>query len=55
MLVTTLKPNDDCDDSYCRKRQLEQQLNPTIIEENSQPTVTEVTHESNEWGTLFFG
>lgn len=48
--ILTLKPNDDCDDSYCRKRQLEQQSNPTIIEENPQPTNTEVTHESNEWG-----
>jgi len=49
-LILTLKPNDDCDDSYCRKRQLEQQSNPTVIEETPQPTNTEVIHESNEWG-----
>ncbi|CAF1315594.1 unnamed protein product [Rotaria sordida] len=49
-LILTLKPNDDCDDSYCRKRQLEIQLNPIVIEENPQQTTTEVVHESNEWG-----
>ncbi|CAF1118042.1 unnamed protein product [Rotaria sordida] len=49
-LILTLKPNDDCDDSYCRKRQLEKQLNPIVIEENPQQTTTEVVHESNEWG-----
>ncbi|CAF3325740.1 unnamed protein product [Rotaria sp. Silwood2] len=49
-LILTLKPNEDCDDSYCRKRQLEQQLNPIVIEENLQQTTTEVVHDSNEWG-----
>ncbi|CAM4795124.1 unnamed protein product [Rotaria magnacalcarata] len=49
-LTLTLKPNDDCDDSFCRKRQLEKQLNPIIIEETVQPTNIEVVHDSNEWG-----
>jgi len=45
-----LKPNEDCDDSNCLKRQLEKQLNPTVEEEIVQPVQTEVTHETNEWG-----
>ncbi|CAF3810700.1 unnamed protein product [Rotaria sp. Silwood1] len=49
-LILTLKPNEDCDDSYCRKRQLEHQLHPVVIEENVPTINTEVVHESNEWG-----
>ncbi|UJR31934.1 hypothetical protein I4U23_019407 [Adineta vaga] len=49
-MILTLRPNEECDDSFCRKRQLEQQLSPPIIEEKPQLTNTEVTHESNEWG-----
>lgn len=45
-----MKPNEDCDDSYCRKRQLEHQANPIVVEENVPQTITEVVHESNEWG-----
>ena len=47
-----MKPNDSCDDYYCRQRQKEQKealaLNPVkevVVEE----TVV-VVHEDNEWG-----
>ena len=47
-----MKPNDSCDDYYCRQRQKEQKealaLNPVkevVVEE----TVV-VVHEDNQWG-----
>ncbi|CAF0913903.1 unnamed protein product [Adineta steineri] len=49
-LLLTLKPNEECDDSFCRKRQLEQQSNPTVVEETPQPVNVEVVHEENDWG-----
>jgi len=49
-LILTLKPNEECDDSFCCRRQIEQKSKPQVIEETAQPVSTEVTHESNEWG-----
>jgi len=50
-IILTLKPNDECDDNFCRKRQLEQKSKPILIEEKTQEIKNvEVTHETNEWG-----
>ena len=52
----SMKPNESCDDSYCRQRQEEWKqfllLNPVAKEE----TVEEVNivHEDNEWGKIFY-
>nr|CAG4647955.1 EOG090X07G2 [Moina brachiata] len=47
----SMKPNDSCDDSYCRERQKEYQeylaLNP--VKEEKVEVIT-VVHEDNEWG-----
>nr|CAG4637823.1 EOG090X07G2 [Chydorus sphaericus] len=48
----TMKPNDACDDSYCRIRQEEHKnflaLNP-VVEEAEKKEVA-VVHEENDWG-----
>lgn len=50
----TMKPNDACDDSYCRIRQEEHKkflaLNP-VVEEAEKKEVA-VVHEENDWGTV---
>ncbi|XP_032793274.1 ubiquitin-like modifier-activating enzyme 5 [Daphnia magna] len=47
-----MKPNDGCDDYYCRLRQKEQResliLNP--VEETVSEEIAAVVHEDNEWG-----
>ena len=48
----SMKPNPNCDDSYCRKRQKEYQENkpelpPTDLDTGKDQ---EVVHEENEWG-----
>lgn len=51
--VLTLKPNEDCDDFHCRKRQAEQKLKEPLPEEVvTVSNDNEVTHESNEWGNI---
>ncbi|XP_054717210.1 ubiquitin-like modifier-activating enzyme 5 [Uloborus diversus] len=45
----TLKPNYDCDDSYCRLRQKEYTENKKV-EVKPKEIVTEIIHENNEWG-----
>jgi len=48
----TLKPNDECDDSFCRKRQLEHQMKQVDTEsaQCQQAGPAEVLHENNDWG-----
>lgn len=47
----SMKPNDSCDDSFCRQRQKEYQeylaLNP-VKEEKIEEVA--IVHEDNEWG-----
>ena len=48
----SMKPNPNCDDSYCRKRQKEYQENkpelpPTDLDTGKDQ---EIVHEENEWG-----
>lgn len=49
-----MKPNDSCDDYYCRLRQKEQKealaLNPEKESVMEEPTV--VVHEENDWGSI---
>ena len=51
----SMKPNETCDDSFCRLRQKEQKeiqlLNP-IKEEKV--TEVNVVHEDNDWGKIFY-
>ena len=47
-----MKPNDSCDDYYCRLRQKEHKealaLNPVVAEAAAEQVA--VVHEENEWG-----
>ena len=48
----SMKPNETCDDSFCRQRQKENKefklLNPVAEEEIKEEE--QVVHESNDWG-----
>jgi hypothetical protein len=49
-----LRPNPDCDDSFCQQRQAEVKALPPKEQESDRGTSfddKEVTHEDNEWGT----
>lgn len=45
-----LRPNPQCDDSWCRQRQVEYQAKPKEEKEVAIEEVQEVVHEDNEWG-----
>ena len=44
----TMKPNPNCDDSFCVKRQKEFNALPKV--EAKAEVLTEVVHEENDWG-----
>lgn len=44
-----LKPNDSCDDSFCRSRQSEYAAKPKI-ESCTESTIEQPLHEENDWG-----
>lgn len=50
----SMKPNETCDDSFCRQRQKERKefklLNPEVKEEIKEECVI---HETNDWGKTF--
>lgn len=46
----TLRPNPNCEDGYCRRRQQEYQSKPKPVEEAAEVTEDEPLHEDNEWG-----
>jgi len=52
-----LKPNDACDDLFCRIRQEEQRelLISNPVEEKVMPEDSAVVHEDNEWGISLVG
>lgn len=46
-----MKPNPNCEDRYCRKRQEEYAAKPKPVkEENVAKTEEKPLHEENEWG-----
>ncbi|XP_066598323.1 ubiquitin-like modifier-activating enzyme 5 [Prorops nasuta] len=47
--IMSLKPNPQCDDSYCRQRQKEYEAKPKV-EEASEVVEDKPLHEDNEWG-----
>ncbi|KAG7198772.1 hypothetical protein KM043_001757 [Ampulex compressa] len=46
----TLRPNPNCDDSFCKQRQKEYLLRPKVEEKDVIVTDDKPVHESNEWG-----
>lgn len=46
----TLRPNPNCDDSYCRQRQQEYQAKPKVEKPLVEIEDTKPLHEDNEWG-----
>ena len=51
-----VKPNPQCGDSWCRKRQAEYQeklANQPKVEKIEEPEEEAVIHEDNEWGNFF--
>lgn len=52
----SMKPNDICDDYYCRLRQKEYKENLALNPPEAVPSEKEktVVHEDNEWGIYFF-
>jgi ubiquitin-like modifier-activating enzyme 5 len=44
-----LRPNPQCDDSFCCQRQVEYQAKPKVVQEEIEE-VKVVVHEDNEWG-----
>ncbi|XP_070502359.1 ubiquitin-like modifier-activating enzyme 5 [Chironomus tepperi] len=45
-----LRPNPQCDDSWCRQRQVEYQAKPKEEKAIKVEEVKEVVHEDNDWG-----
>lgn len=51
----TVRPNPQCEDSWCRKRQAEYAARVAArpkVEEKVEEAEEEVVHEDNEWGEL---
>lgn len=46
----TLRPNPNCDDTYCRQRQQEYLAKPKIQQISTDITEEKPVHEDNEWG-----
>ncbi|KOC62557.1 Ubiquitin-like modifier-activating enzyme 5 [Habropoda laboriosa] len=46
----TLRPNPNCEDSYCRKRQQEYALKPKPEQKTEEIVEDKPLHEDNEWG-----
>lgn len=45
-----LRPNPQCDDSWCRQRQVEYQAKPKEDQEEQHEEVKVIVHEENDWG-----
>lgn len=45
-----LRPNPQCDDSWCRQRQVEYQAKPKEQKEEEKEEVKVIVHEDNDWG-----
>jgi len=46
-----LKPNPNCDDTYCKERQEEYALKPKVEQKPAEIIEEKPIHEDNEWGT----